>query len=109
MTISQEDIDAVLTRGSGVCDGKIRIYAQFVKGATAKENIQFLMNEYGIGGCYPAVAGRPVSEDHDSRGMHIRYGNIITPDCSVRLTWSMVEKRIRELIRNNLCLNAAEK
>ena len=107
-SISQEDIDAVLTRGSGVSEGKLRIYAQFQKGQTAEENAQFLKKEYGIGGCYPAVAGRPVSEDHDSKGIQIRYGSLINPDSTVRMSWSMVEKRIRQLIRDDRYLNTAE-
>ena len=107
-SISQEDIDAVLTRGSGVSEGKLRIYAQFQKGETADENARFLKKEYGIGGCYPAVAGRPVSEDHDSKGIQIRYGSLINPDSTVRMSWSMVEKRIRQLIRDDRYLNTAE-
>ena len=35
--ISQEEIDAVLTRGSGVCDGKYRIYEQYLKKETPEE------------------------------------------------------------------------
>ena len=31
-TISKEDIDSVLQKGSGVADGKYRIYRQFQKG-----------------------------------------------------------------------------
>ena len=107
-SISQEDIDAVLTRGSGVSEGKLRIYAQFQKGQTAEENARFLKQEYGIGGCYPAVAGRPVSEDHDGKGIQIRYGSLINPDSTVRMSWSMVEKRIRQLIRDDRYLNTAE-
>lgn len=44
---SQEIIDAVLTRGSGVSEGKMRIYEQFQKSLSAKENADFLKNEYG--------------------------------------------------------------
>lgn len=47
---SQEIIDAVLTHGSGVSEGKMRIYEQFQKSLSAKENIDFLKNEYGWGG-----------------------------------------------------------
>lgn len=51
-TISQEDVDAVLTRGSGVYDGKYRIYEQYLKKESAENNITFLKNEYGVGGAY---------------------------------------------------------
>ena len=46
-TFSQEIIDAVLTRGSGISEGKMRIYEQFEKSLSAKENADFLKNEYG--------------------------------------------------------------
>ena len=48
--VSQEDIDSVLTRGSGFQDGKYRIYRQFQKYEDSKSNIAFLKKEYGIGG-----------------------------------------------------------
>ena len=48
-TFSQEIIDAVLTRGSGISEGKMRIYDQFQKSLSAKENADFLKNEYGWG------------------------------------------------------------
>ena len=48
--ISKEDIDSVLQKGSGVADGKYRIYRQFQKGEDRQKNIEFLKNEYGTGG-----------------------------------------------------------
>lgn len=48
-TFSQEIIDAVLTRGSGISEGKMRIYEQFQKSLSAKENADFLKNEYVLG------------------------------------------------------------
>ena len=107
-SISKEDIDAVLLRGSGVSEGKMRIYAQFMKDETPADNAAFLKREYGTGGAYPAVAGRQISEDHDSKGILIRAGSITSPDSEVRLSWKKVEKRIRELIQEGRYLNAAE-
>ena len=97
--ISQEDIDAVLMGGSHVQEGKFRIYAQYLKQETAAENVKFLKNEYGTGGAYPAVIGREISEDHDSKGIRLRLGSIIHPDADLLLSWPKVEKRIKELIR----------
>ena len=48
-TCSQEIIDAVLANGSGFSEGKMRIYEQFEKSLSAKENADFLKNEYGWG------------------------------------------------------------
>lgn len=39
--ISQEDIDAILTRGSGIHQGKFRIYEQFLKQDSSENNIAF--------------------------------------------------------------------
>lgn len=64
-TFSQEIIDAVLTRGSGISEGKMRIYEQFQKSLSAKENADFLKNEYGWGGAYPVIVGAGIDEQHD--------------------------------------------
>ena len=97
-TISQEDVDAVLTRGSGVYDGKYRIYEQYLKKESAENNINFLKNEYGVGGAYPAVGDRNLDESHDPKGIKISRGRIMQPDAEVLLKWNKVEKRIGELI-----------
>lgn len=108
-SISQEDIDAVLTRGSGVCEGKYRIYEQLLKQESAAENIKFLKNEYGIGGSYPAVSNRKLDEGHDGKGIKISRGSIMEPDAELLLTWSKAEKRIGELIKADRYLSAKEK
>ena len=107
--ISQEDIDAILMGGSHVSEGKFRIYTQFLKQEPAADNIRFLKNEYGIGGAYPAVVGRNISEDHDGKGIRLRLGKITEPDAELLLTWTKVEKRIRELIQDDRYLNQAER
>jgi len=107
--VSQEDIDSVLTRGSGFQDGKYRIYRQFQKYEDSKSNIAFLKKEYGIGGgthLYPD--GTNGGEWHDGKGIGIeKHGSYTNPD--LRLSWSKVEKRLRELIKANRYLNPKEK
>ena len=107
--ISQEDIDAILTRGSGIHQGKFRIYEQFLKQDSSENNITFLKNEYGIGGAYPAVSGRNLDESHDAKGIKISRGRISRPDAEMLLRWNKVEKRIGELIRTDRYLSQAEK
>lgn len=107
--ISQEDIDAILTRGSGIHQGKFRIYEQFLKQDSSENNITFLKNEYGIGGAYPAVSDRNLDEDHDAKGIKISRGRISQPDAELLLRWNKVEKRIGELIRTDRYLSQAEK
>ena len=107
--ISQEDIDAILTRGSGIHQGKFRIYEQFLKQDSSENNITFLKNEYGIGGAYPAVSGRNLDESHNAKGIKISRGRISQPDAELLLRWNKAEKRIGELIRADRYLSQAEK
>ena len=107
-TFSQEVIDAVLTRGSGVSEGKMRIYEQFNKSLSAKENTDFLKNEYGWGGSYPVIIGAGIDENHDGKGITLSKG-FSENRPSVTLSWSQVEKRIGELIRAGRYLNPKEK
>lgn len=107
-TFSQEVIDAVLTRGSGVSEGKMRIYEQFEKSLSAKENADFLKNEYGWGGSYPVIIGAGIDEQHDGKGITISKG-IGSDKPHITLSWSQVEKRIGDLIRMDRYLNPKEK
>ena len=107
-SFSQEIIDAVLTRGSGVSEGKFRIFEQFEKSLSAKENVDFLKDEYGWGGSYPVITGTGIDEQHDGKGILISKG-IGDDKPHIRLNWNQVEKRIKELIRLDRYLNPKEK
>lgn len=108
-SVSHEDIDSVLVSGSGFQDGKYRIYRQFWKNEDSKKNIEFLRSEYGTGGgthIYPD--GTSGQEWHDGKGIAIeKQGSYTDPD--LRLSWAKVEKRLRELIKNDRYLNPKEK
>lgn len=107
--ISEEDIDSVLQKGSGVADGKYRIYRQFQKGVDRQKNIEFLKNEYGTGGgTHIFPDGFSGHSWYDSKGLAIdRNGTYTNHD--LVLKWSQVEKRLRELIKDNRYLNPKEK
>lgn len=107
--ISKEDIDSVLQKGSGVADGKYRIYHQFQKGEDRQKNIEFLKNEYGTGGgTHIFPDGFSGHSWHDSKGLAIdRNGTYTNHD--LVLKWSQVEKRLRELIKDNRYFNPKEK
>ena len=107
-TFSQEIIDAILANGSGFSEGKMRIYEQFEKSLSAKENADFLKNEYGWGGSYPVIIGAGIDESHDGKGITITKG-IGKENPHITLSWSQVEKRIGELIRMDRYLNPKEK
>ena len=63
--ITQDEIDQLLCRGSGVSQGKQRIYSYFSEDHTQADRIRFLKDEYGIGGF--GYIG--YSESHDGRGI----------------------------------------
>lgn len=105
---SQEEIDRCLTRGSGFEHGKYRIYQQFQKDRSIKENAAFLKKEYGTGGSYPKY-GR-IDETHDSKGITLsRKREIGIDEIEVTLKWDEVAKRIGELIGIDRYLSDIEK
>ena len=107
--ISQEDIDSVLVQGSGFENGKYRIYRQFQKHGDKKDNIAFLKKEYGdSGGTHIFPDGVSGHSWHDGKGIAIDRGGSDT-NHNLVLSWSKVEKRLRELIRDNRYLNPKEK
>ena len=106
---SQEIIDEILvSRASGVEQGKFRIYEQFQKSLSQKENISFLKNEYGWGGVYPVLTGTGINEQHDGKGIMLSRG-FGDDKPKLLLKWNQVEKRIRELIQLDRYLSPKEK
>lgn len=98
--ITQDEIDACLTGGSGFHNGHFRIYEYFMEWHDKKDNIAFLKNEYGTGGSSPALIGSDRSDDwHDSKGIKLQKGTIGDPYAKVLLKWNVVEKRISELVK----------
>ena len=107
-SFSQEMIDSALIEGSGIQEGKYRIYEQFEKSLSSSENIQFLKNEYGIGGTSSISGFDGIGQWHDSKGIRLNkgYGDN-APE--MLLTWNKVEQRIKELIKFDRYLNSYEK
>ena len=103
--ITEDEIEAAMTRGSGVSGGKGRIFAYFQNSHTDKEKVDFLRHEYGIGGHSHALSGAGGSwEDHDGKGLHYKKGGC--PD--VHFTWEKVAKRITDLIQKGCYLTEQE-
>ena len=108
-SVSQEDIDAVLVEGRSFQGGKYRIYRQFQKREDKKSNIQFLKEEYGTGSStFYFPDGNKGHWWHDTKGISIDKQGI-SLEHDLVLKWSQVEKRLRELIRDNRYLNTKEK
>ena len=108
-SISQKDIDDVLCTGSGVEEGKFRIYHHFRNNLSSKENIKFLKNEYGWGGAYPRLTDRDIDEMHDTKGIQLSIGSIVESDEKLTLPWTKVEQRIKELMALDRYLSEKEK
>ncbi|HGN4934817.1 TPA: helicase-related protein [Streptococcus pyogenes] len=97
--ITDDEVLATLSRGSGIDKGKERITKFFEENHTLQEKANFLKDEYGIGGSSHAVSGSMGSDEwHDAKGLKLQ-----KKDCSdVFLTWSSVAKYIDELLSKNL-------
>ena len=109
-SFSQEIIDNVLCSGSGVSEGKLRIYEQYQKNLSPKENEKFLKDEYGIGGSSPVVIinETKISEWHNGKGIELSTGfneNAV----KLHLPWKKVERRLFDLIKLDRYLNPKEK
>ena len=107
--VSQEDIDTILAKGSGYANGKYHIYRQFQKQEDKKSNIEFLKKEYGTGDT-PVIYsdGTKGRSSHSAKGITVeKNGSSANPD--LLLSWSKVEKRLRELIQDNRYLSSKEK
>ncbi|MGT2939647.1 helicase-related protein [Streptococcus constellatus subsp. pharyngis] len=97
--ITEDEVLATLSRGSGIDRGKERITKFFKENHTLQEKADFLKDEYGTGGRSHAVSGLTGSgEWHDAKGIKLEKN-----DCNdVFLTWSSVAKHIDELLSKNL-------
>ena len=106
--IPQDVIDDELCSGSNFVNGKKRIYEQFQKGMSDKENADFLKHEYGIGGSSIIANHLDYSQDHDAKGILItkRSEDSFDERARLLLNWRNVAVRIKELI--NLGLYASE-
>ncbi len=99
--ITEDEVLATISRGSGVDRGKERITKYFRENHTLQEKASFLKDEYGTGGRSHAVSGAMGSDEwHDANGLKLQKNN-----CNdVFLTWSNVAKHIDELLSKNLYL-----
>ena len=106
-SIPQEVIDATVRQGSGFVDGKMRIYEQFQKSFSTKENADFLKKEYGIGGSSHAGGFEGYSKNFDAKGLEICKG-YAEDRPRVMLKWSQVATLIEQQISQGRYLNDKE-
>lgn len=100
-------IERQLLRGSGIEDGKYRIYEKYFTDPTVKEYAKFLKDEYGIGG-YGYGQER---QDHNGKGIRMEWTDREHPENNIRidLKWNEVAVRIADLIDEDKYLNESEK
>ena len=103
--ITEDEVLAAISTGSGVDRGKERITKFFKENHTLQEKANFLKDEYGIGGNSHAVSGAMGSDEwHDAKGLKLQKN-----DCNdVFLTWTSVAKHIDELLSKNLYIEETE-
>jgi len=108
-SISQEEIDNELLRGTGFQHGKLRVYEFYQEDPTSKDAINFLKNEYGVGGWgAPDIKGKVTNSMHDAKGILLTKGDLLDPDAEILVKWSDVQKRIRFLIEDKRYLDSEE-
>ena len=107
-SISDEDWDTELRRGSGSADGKLRIYALFLGMPDTKATIAFLKQEYG------SFYSHSQTYQDGSHGTVIYSTKDIEfrryqPSGSIHIPWSRAAARLKELVSAQAYLTPAEK
>ena len=93
--ISEDEIDNIFRGGTGMQDGRYRVYNYFAEHPDKQERIAFLKKEYGTGGSYDGKR----NEDHDGKGIRFSRGQLGNPIAEVHIKWNEAEKRIDKLIK----------
>ena len=95
-SLSRQDAEQELLRGSLIQNGSLRIYALYQHNPTVKEAVDFLKEEYGIGGhSYTFWDGGNGFVDYDSKGIHFRR---YADQATALLPWKEADKLLRHLI-----------
>ena len=96
--ITEDEIDELFaSHGSGVENGKQRIYDYFTSEHSQKEKADFLKNEYGIGGHSHALSRATGSDEwHDGKGIRLKKDGCY----DVQISWQNAVKRIDDLIHH---------
>lgn len=103
--ITDDEVNADLTRGSGFSGGKAHIYNYWQENHSAKEKMDFLKNEYGTGGHSHACSGATHSgQNHDAKGVAYTKSG-----CDkLQMSWAQVVQRIDGLMRKGRYLSPEE-
>ena len=104
--ITEDEIDATLSRDGSYEGGAGRVYSFWQQEHTPKEKADFLKHEYGTGGGNGAVSHNFHSwEDHSLKGIVLK-----KPDAEdVTLSWAKVVKRIDAMMAKDSYLTPEAK
>ena len=106
-SVSDEEIDHVLRRGSGFAGGRLRIAALYDSRPTPKAAQEFLKEEYGIGGhSHTYLDGSSGFVDYNGQGLRLTRRGFRE---EMRLRWPLVEQHVRKLVESGNYLDEAEK
>ena len=106
-SVSDEEIDHVLRRGSGFAGGRLRIAALYDSQPSPKAAQEFLKEEYGVGGhSHTYLDGSSGFVDYSAQGLRLTRRGFQE---ETRLRWPMVEQHVRRLVESGSYLDEAEK
>ena len=105
--ITQDEIDAVLTRGGTFNEGKFRFLSFFLNDHDDKEKLDFIKREYGHGGgTWSQTDGWQNAEP--GKGLTITRGSLSESKTEANLKWNVVIKRTEQLISEGRYMTRAE-
>ena len=106
-SISDEEWDAELRRGSGNLDGKLRIYALFLGMPDTRATIAFLKQEYGSFYSHSQTYrdGSHGTVIYTAKGIEFRR---YQPSGSIHIPWSRAAARLKELVSAQAYLTPVE-
>ena len=98
--ITEDEVDAFLTRGGPYSDGRLTVYAYFIGVHTDQEKADFLRHQYGEGGSSNALAGADDSHaDYGTKGIALARGSYTAPYAQTFLKWPKAVLRVDQLIQ----------
>ena len=105
-SVPEEEIERMLSQGTMLKGGKLRISAIYARETEPKERVNLIKAEYGISGhSYHFLDGTRGFVDADGKGIRLRNYEY---DSERLLRWTEVEQRLGKMIRENRYLTDEE-
>lgn len=105
--ITQDEIDRYFFHRS--LDHKLGTYSYFLQHPNTKERADYLKNQFGTGGAYPALMSNEFTDsNYDHKGIKLTLKAPNSPVHSVLLNWNKVQARVDRMLRENRFLTQEE-